>query len=331
MKDRAVQTPRSIVLAEGSDPRIIEAAIRAQNDGIANITLLGNIKELRSQLHLADGVSAQINLLDPASENTAYTQAYFERRKHKDISLDDARAALHDPLNYANIMLQCGDVDGTVAGATHTTGDVVRSALQIIGTHPDYSLVSSLFIMIMPEDLEPLKGGVIYSDCGLVIDPNAAQLADIAAAAADNGRILLGLSPKVAMLSFSTKGSAKHASADKPREAAELLKSARPDLCVDGEMQFDAAIMPNIAKSKAPTSDVAGHANVFIFPDLSSGNIAYKITERLAGAKAIGPILQGLNKPANDLSRGCSADDVYNMIIVTVLQAQANEEMKSHG
>ena len=322
MIDRAANAPRSIVLAEGSDPRVIKAAIRAQADGVAHITLLGRSKDIRPHLRLAGDKDDRVQILDPMAENTRYVEAYYALQQHKAISYEDARTALRNPLNYANIMVYLGEADGSVAGAVHSTGDVVRSALQIHGTHAAYKLASSFFIMLMPDNHPSLSGGIIYADCGLVIEPSAQNLADIAAAAADNGRNLLGLEPKIAMLSFSTLGSANHPAADKPRRASALLKAARPDLQVDGEMQFDTAIIPSIAARKAPQSHVAGHANIFIFPDLNSGNIAYKITERLGGASAIGPILQGLSKPANDLSRGSDVDAIYNMIVVTVLQAQ---------
>jgi phosphate acetyltransferase len=212
--------------------------------------------------------------------------------------------------------------DGSVAGAWHTTGDVVRSALQVIGVDKRYSLVSSFFLVLMYEDFHPVKGGVIFADCGLVVSPSEDELAQIAAAAADSTQNLLNVEPKIAMLSFSTRGSAKHPDVEKVENATKRLREMRPDVLVESAIQFDAAFVPEVAKIKAPGSDVAGQANVFIFPDLNSGNIGYKIAERVGQVRAIGPIMQGLAKPANDLSRGCDAEAVYGMITVTVVQAQ---------
>jgi len=296
MIERARAAPKHIVPAEGHDARIIAGAYKAAEEKVAHITLLGEESTIRPILRQHGDAQNLINI--QAIENA-------------------------NPLTYANTMVQKGEVDGSIAGAINTTPDVVRSALQIIGMDGRFSLVSSFFIMLTSEHDEHLKNGVIFSDCGLVIDPDAEQLSDIALAAADNAQMLLSLEPKIAMLSFSTQGSAKHALVKKVQTATQLLQSKRPDLCVDGDLQFDAAIIPEIAALKAPKSKVAGQAKVFIFPDLNAGNIGYKIAERLGGAKAVGPILQGLNKPANDLSRGCSAEDVFNMIVVTVLQAQA--------
>jgi len=331
---RAGQDPRRIVLAEGTDPRVIHAAVKAQNDGIAHITLLGNLAQIRSLTRAAGDKDDAIKVVDPNLERQDYIQRYAQLLKHKAISQDAAKAAIQQPLNYANMMVRSGDADGSVAGAAHATSDVVRAALQIIGTSDETSLVSSFFLMIAPTtnpailDMSAnIPPALIYADCGLVIAPDTQQLAQIAAASADNGQLLLGIEPKIAMLSFSTKGSAQHELAQKPAKAAQILKTLRPDLHVDGELQFDAALLGDIAQTKARNSNVAGQANVFIFPDLNSGNIAYKITERLGRFTAIGPILQGLKKPANDLSRGCNADDIYNMIAITVIQAQGFQVM----
>ena len=290
---RAKTDPKHIVLAEGQDKRVVQGAVRAARAGIATITLLGAEDDVKP---LIEAENDLIRIIDPEGDN---------------------------PLNFAAEMVRNGRADGSVAGAVYTTPDVVRAALKIIGVHQNYDLVSSLFIMVMAETFETLKGGAIFSDCGLVIDPDAAQLADIAAAAADNAKMLLGLEPKIAMLSFATRSSARHAFVDKVETATHMLKEKRPELTIEGPVQFDAAIIPEISASKAPNSEVAGRANVFIFPDLNAGNIGYKIAQRIGGAKAIGPVLQGLNKPVNDLSRGCDAEDVFNMIAVTALQAQA--------
>lgn len=292
---RALVSPAHIVLAEGDDPRVVEASVRAVKDGLAQVTLLGTEAEIRLLTRAAGDSDDKVAINDAGEE----------------------------PLNTANQMVMDGSADGTVAGAVRTTRDVVRSALKTIGVAPGFNIVSSFFIMIMPEDSEALQGGVIYSDCGLVIEPDTNQLAEIASACADNAKALLDIDPRLAFLSFATKDSAEHPFVDKTNTALKFFQKSRPDIPVDGPLQFDAAIMPSIAKRKAPDSHVAGQANVFIFPDLNAGNIAYKITERLGGAKAIGPILQGLARPANDLSRGCSAEDIYNMIAITVLQAQA--------
>lgn len=323
--DRTVAAPKHIVLAEGTDERVVAGAVNAARHGLARITLLGPLNDVWALTQKAGDIDQLVDIIDPETSKHLqdYSKAYYDLRKHKGISEVEAQRAARNPLNYANLMVQSEAANGSVSGAVHTTPDVVRSALQIIGIGQDHDMVSSLFIMIMPEHAKHLKGGVIYSDCGLVVDPDAKQLAGIAAAATDNAVTLLGLVPKVAMLSFSTRGSANHPMVDKVEKAAAILKDKRPDLAVEGGIQFDAAIIDAIADRKAPNSDVAGQANVFIFPDLNAGNIAYKITERLGGATAIGPILQGLARPANDLSRGCTSEDVYNMIAVTVVQAQA--------
>ena len=231
-----------------------------------------------------------------------------------------------DPLFFANMMVRLGEADGSVAGAHYTTADTVRAAIQMLGMKTGYTLVSSFFIMLLCEPYHEIDGALIFADCGLVVEPDAAELAQIAIVSADTARSMLGMEPRVAMLSFSTHGSAKHPLADKVIEATETVRRQRPDILVDGEVQLDVGIIPEISARKAPDSRVAGRANVLVFPDLQAGNIGYKLVERLANALAIGPILQGLDKPANDLSRGCSADDVYRVTAVTVVQAQASEQ-----
>lgn len=315
---KAKSESKHIVLAEGLDERIIAGAVKAVLQGVSKITLLGPVDQIRECTRKAGDKKDQISIIDPQSSALceAFAELYFYLRQHKSISRTQAKSAVLDPLNFANLMVHAGHVDGSVAGGVHTTTDVVRSAIQIIGMKADTLLVSSFFIMELLD-----RGPVIYSDCGLIIDPGEDELAGIARGAADSAMNLLGITPRIAMLSFATGSSARHQHVDKVIAATQKLNANSPELYVDGPIQFDAAIDPDISIRKLPDSVLVGQANVFVFPDLNSGNIAYKITERLAGAKAIGPILHGLAKPANDLSRGCDAEAVYNMIAVTAVQA----------
>lgn len=321
---RAAAHPARIVLSEGHDPRIVAAAVSAVRTGIAKIILVGPEADIIRQLSDAGSAPGpDLRIEDPATSvlTAEVAQSYFELRQHKGISMEIAEKQARDPLVFAAMLVRNGHADGTVGGAVATTSDTVRAALQVIGKSKTAPLVSSFFLMVLPDDHPSGRGGMIYSDCGLVIDPSAEELSAIARQSAASCAALMDETPKVAMLSFSTKGSARHAKVDKVTEATALVRAQAPDLSVDGELQFDAAFVPSVGNSKAPGSDVAGHANVMIFPNLDAGNIGYKITQRIGGATAIGPVLQGLAKPANDLSRGCVAEDVVHMIAVTVLQA----------
>ncbi|MGB0968788.1 MAG: phosphate acetyltransferase [Halocynthiibacter sp.] len=339
MTGRAVMTPVELLqskklatrpvisLSEGSDPRIIAGALAAHDLGIANVILVGNDADIRAglkdqnlELRLTEGPGVEIHDPKISALSDGFAAIYYDMRKHKGVDADKARAAVETPLVYAAMLVREGHADGTLGGAVFTTSDVVRAAIQVVGVAPDASMISSFFLMFPPKQAMPNARAMVYSDGGLVIDPSADDLVSIAQQSAASAQALLQVDPKIAMLSFSTKGSAKHPAVTKVSQATDALRTARPDLAVEGELQFDAAFVPEIATRKAPNSDVAGLANVMIFPNLDAGNIAYKITQRIGGYAAIGPILQGVAKPANDLSRGCSSEDVTEMIAVTALQ-----------
>lgn len=324
LQTRAAVRPAHIVLSEGHDPRVVAGALAALDAGLGPITLVGPMAEVQARLTEAGATTrADLHIQDPETSDLtqSYAALYLELRKHKGVSEEVATQQAHDPLVFAALMVRNGDADGTVGGAVATTSDTVRAALTMIGKAPDAALVSSFFLMALPADHPTGRSAMVFGDCGLVIDPDAAELAAIAAQSAASCQQLLGDAPKVALLSFSTKGSARHERVTKVTDALALLHKNHPDLSADGELQFDAAFIPEVGASKAPGSDVAGHANVLIFPNLDAGNIGYKIAQRIGGCDAIGPVLQGLKKPANDLSRGCTAADVTNMIAVTTLQA----------
>jgi len=323
LKEKAKLLDKHIVLAEGEEQCIIDAAVTAAETKLARVTLIGELSVIMSKAkRIPEGLSV-INPKTATKDTKEYAKLLFELRKDKGLTEQQADALVLNPLYFATLMVKAGKADGMVAGSVTATSDVLRPALQIIKTAKGVSAVSSFFLMVLPEgSTYGVNGAMIYADCGVIIDPTAEQLAAIAIAAGQNARMLLEVEPKVAMLSFSTKGSAKHADADKVIEALRIAKELAPELCIDVELQADAALVESVAKKKCPGSPVNGKANVLVFPDLNSGNIAYKLTQRLANAEAYGPICQGFNQPVNDLSRGCTSEDVVSVIAITCLQAK---------
>lgn len=324
MKELAKSDVKSIVLPEGNEERNLKAAQIITEEKLASVVLVGSRTEIEEKAKALGVNLSGITIEDPAtSEKTkTYAEALYELRKSKGMTLETAEKVIQDPMYFGTMMVKLDDAQGMVSGAVHTTGDLLRPGLQIIKTAPGISVVSSFFIMLLKDDKYGAEGQMLFADCAVNPNPNKDELAAIAIATAESAKNLLKIDPKVAMLSFSSMGSAKHELVDKVVEATKIAKELRPDLAIDGELQLDAAIVESVGKQKAPTSSVAGKANVLVFPDLQAGNIGYKLVQRLAGAEAIGPICQGFAKPINDLSRGCSVEDIVNVVAITAVQAQ---------
>ena len=327
LESKAAKAGKKIVLCDGEDKRVVEAAAKIVKEGIAKIVLVGNEAECKKVAPDVD--LSEIELVDPeTSPKTAeYAKILYECRKAKGMTEEEAAKQAKDRTMFGALMLKAGDVDGYVSGACHSTANTLRPGLQVIKTAPGISTVSSSFIMVAPEGGNKYipEGVALFGDCAINIEPSSEQLADIAVATAETAKRIAGVEPRVAMLSFSTKGSGNDdkflKSVPKVQEAVKLAAEKAPSLALDGEFQFDAAIAPEVGKLKAPGSKVAGHANVFIFPNINAGNIGYKIAQRMGGWMAIGPVCQGFAKPLNDLSRGCNVDDIVATVAVTALQA----------
>lgn len=321
----AKENPQRIVLPEGTEPRTLTAADRIIADGIAKIILIGDPEEIR---HLAKDMNlshiSEAEIVNPSDEKVIdkYAPLFYQLRKTKGITEEEARLTTANPLYLGCLMVKAGDADGQVAGAMNTTGNVLRAAFQVIKTQPGINVVSGAFLMLLPEGLNYGTDGIlVFADCAVVPDPTAPELAQIAISAAQTARDIAGIEPRVAILSFSTKGSARHDRVDKVIEATRIAHEMNPDLILDGELQSDAAIVPSVCNKKAPNSPLSGRANVLVFPSLEVGNIAYKLVQRLGNVEAVGPVLQGLAAPVNDLSRGCYPEDIYKTIIMTCNQA----------
>lgn len=324
IKENAKLNKKRIVLPEGTEERTLKAADQIIAEGLAEIILIGNpekINGMATDFGLGNINTAKI--VDPINheKKDEYVEMMVELRKHKGLTKDAATAQVEDPLCLAVMMIKAGDADGEVAGAANATGDVLRPAFQYVKTAPGISVVSGAFIMILKDKQFGDDGLMVFADCAVHPDPTDKELAEIAVATAKTTKAIAGIEPKVAMLSFSTKGSAKHAMVDKVVNATNMAREMMPGIKIDGELQADAAIIESVGAKKAPNSEIAGHANVLVFPTLEVGNIAYKLVQRMAGAEAIGPVLQGMAAPINDLSRGCSVSDIVNLVAITVNQA----------
>lgn len=326
IKEKAKKSLKTVVLPESYDDRMFHAAQLAVEQGLAKIIILGDQADVLAAAQAKGANLAGVEIINPATapKLAAYVDAFTEMRKSKGMTAEEAKKILTAPDNlyFAGMMVRMGDADGEVAGATGTTGNVLKAAFQTVGTAPGIKTVSSFFLMVTKTPSFGENGIILFADCAVNPNPDAQALAEIAVATAGNCKSFLDVPARVAMLSFSTKGSAAHPDVDKVNAAIKIAKELDGSLQIDGELQADAALLPNVGEKKAPGSPVAGKANVLIFPDLDAGNIAYKLVERVAGADAIGPIIQGLAKPINDLSRGCSVDDIVNVIAITAVQAQ---------
>ena len=324
VKQRAKKQMKTIILPEAEDARVIEAASKVIEQGFAKVILLGNEEQIKKDANDKNLDLNGIKIIDPnkSEKKEEYAEALFELRKKKGMALEEAKKIIQEPIYYGMMMLKNNEADGLVSGAAHSTANTLRPALQILKTAPGTKLVSAFFVMCVPDCEYGENGTFIFGDSGLNQNPTAEELSEIAISSAKSFEQLVQKQSKVAMLSYSTYGSAKSELTDKVLEATKLVKEKDPNLLVDGELQLDAAIVPEIGKSKAPGSNVAGYANTLIYPDLNAGNIGYKLVQRLAKAEAYGPLCQGIAKPVNDLSRGCSADDIVGVVAITAVQAQ---------